>query len=345
MSGAELRVDLDAFAHNIRSVRAQVAPARLMLVVKDDAYGHGLAPIVTRAVREGVDLIGTYDVATACATRALLGGGTTIFAWQTTGSDGIAAALENDVELGIGDAGFLRAVVDVARSRGQAARVHLKIDTGLHRNGIRPEDWPGLIIEVRRAVEEGVLEIEGMWSHISEASDADDDASREIFDLAVRQAIDAGVRVPLRHLAASAAAFARREFRYDAVRIGAFCYGVRSAHGPHERTLGLRPVAALVAPVTAVTDETVSIGVGWLDGLPSALSGRMTVHTAAGPRAVGDVHADRMHVEPWPGAEVGDEVTVFGGPAASATDLAELIDTVGEEILTRVSPQIRRVYL
>lgn len=344
MTGAELRVDLDVLAANIAAVRARVAPAALMLVVKDDAYGLGIPAVVARAQQAGVTRFGAFDVVTGSAVRAVAGPEAQIFAWQTTGPDGIRRALRDRIDLGVGDRDFLTDIAGVARAEGIAARVHLKIDTGLHRNGIRPEDWPDAVAEARRMVEAGLIEIEGVWSHIAEASDAEDDLSRAVFDRAVQQASDAGLRVPLRHLAASAAAFARPEFRYDAVRIGAFCYGVRSADGPHESALGLRSMATLVAPVAAVVGDTVTVGIGALDGLPSNLAGRMPVHTPAGRRTVRAIHADRIEVEGWPGAAIGDEVTVLGGPAASATDLGELIDTVGEEILTRVSPRIARVY-
>lgn len=344
MSGAELRVDLDAFAANLEAVRARVAPARVMLVVKDDAYGQGLEPIILRAREEGIDLFGTFDVDTGCAVRRLIGAEGTIFAWLTVGESEIADALAHEIDLGVGDRGYLRSVAGVAARSGSTARVHLKIDTGLHRNGIRPEEWQEVVAEAHRFETEGSIRIVGVWSHIAEASDADDDDARSVFDDAVGAAESAGLSLELRHLAASAASFARPEFRYDAVRVGAFCYGVRSAGGVGEEELGVQAIAELVAPVSEIDEVSATLQVGWLDGLPSTLAGRMRVHSPEGAHAVQEIGASQTRVERWPGAAVGDVVTVFGQSGASATDLAEMIDTVGEEILTRVSPHVPRVY-
>ncbi len=89
------------------------------------------------------------------------------------------------------------------------------------------------MLERARALEQaGVVRIVGVWSHVAEASDHEDDVARTLFDEAVAAAEAAGFTLEVRHLSASAASFARPEFRYDLVRVGAFCYGVRSAGGP-----------------------------------------------------------------------------------------------------------------
>jgi len=344
MNEPELRIDLDDFAANLTVVRAHVAPAQLMLIVKDDAYGHGLEQIIRRAVVEGIGWFGAFDVRESLRARRAAGPRARVFSWLTVGRDQIADALSSDIDLGVGDAGFLDDVAAVAGASEETARVHLKIDTGLHRNGIRPEDWPMVVDRARAFERAGRIRVVGVWSHLAEASDQEDDAARGIFDEAVRAAEDAGFALEVRHLAASAASFARPQFRYDLVRVGAFCYGVRSAGGPAEADLGVRPVATLLAPVTHVADRAVSIGVGALHGLPSSLARHAVLAPAQGRIAVEDIGPFHTSVSPWPHAAVGDDVTVFGPDAASATDLAETIGTVGEEILVRVSPLVPRVY-
>ena len=344
MNGPQLRIDLDTFASNLGVVRARVAPAKLMLVVKDDAYGHGLDRIVRRAVAEGVRWFGSFDVREALRTRVAAGEDARVFSWLTADVNEIRMALAARIDLGVGDARFLEDIAAVALDEGASARVHLKIDTGLHRNGIRPEDWPMVVDRARAFERAGRIRVVGVWSHLAEASDQEDDAARGIFDEAVRAAEDAGFALEVRHLAASAASFARPQFRYDLVRVGAFCYGVRSAGGPAEADLGVRPVATLLAPVTHVADHAVSIGVGALHGLPSSLARHAVLAPAQGRIAVEDIGPFHTTVSPWPHAAVGEDVTVFGPDAASATDLAETIGTVGEEILVRVSPLVPRVY-
>lgn len=344
MSAPVLHVDLDVFAANIRSVRARTAPAELMLVVKDDAYGHGLDAIVRRAAREGVRWFGAFDVRESLRARHAAGPDARIFSWLTVGREEIAQALRADIDLGVGDAAFLEDIASVARAEQATARIHLKIDTGLHRNGIRPEDWDGALRRARVLEDEGVLRLVGVWSHIAEASDADDDEARTLFDRAVGAAEAAGFALEARHLSASAASHARPEFRYDLVRVGAFCYGVRSAGGPSGRELGIVPIAALRAPITHAADHSATLGVGSLHGLPSALARRAALEVDGTARRIAEIALVHTVIELPPGAKIGDEVTVFGDGAASATDLAEAIGTVGEEILVRISPLIPRNY-
>jgi alanine racemase len=342
VSGVERLVDLDAFAANLARIRATVAPAEMMLVVKNDAYRHGLHGTVNRALRAGVRWFGAFDVQTGERVSARRDDGhpdVRVFIWSLGDERDAARAVAQAMDIGIGDLHHLRLVTGAAAAAGTTARVHLKIDTGLHRNGFRPEQWPAVVGEARAAEEDGTIRVEGIWSHLAEASDAEDDAARAGFDAAVAAARDAGLSPSVLHLAASAAAFARPEFRYDLVRIGAFAYGIRSAGGPPAEDLGIVPVLTVRAAVTSIEGDRVHVGLGSVDGLPSTLAGRMEVDTAAGPVRVLEIHPHHSVVAAWPGAAVRDTVTVFGPPEAagrSATDLAELIDTIGEEIVLRI---------
>lgn len=338
-------IDLDQFAENLAEVRRRSAPATHMLVVKDDAYAHGLVPIVTRAWAEGVRWFGAFDVRTGIATRKALGEHARIFVWLVSGRDEATAAVAANLDIGVGNAALLEDVAAAAGDATKAARVHLKIDTGLHRNGIRPEEWPAVVDRARGLESRGEVEVVGVWSHIGEASDADDDIARAEFEAAVARARTAGLTPRFLHLAASAAAFARPEFRYDLTRIGAFAYGIRPAGGPSEDELGISPIASLTATVTSVDDQAVRVNLGSLDGLPTALQNRMLVATPAGLRTVTEISATWLSIRAWPGVRIGDAVTVFGGvDAPSATDAAEQLGTIGEEIVLRVSPLVTRTY-
>ncbi|KHK97342.1 alanine racemase [Microbacterium mangrovi] len=338
-----LDIDLDALRKNLAEIAARVAPARHMLVVKDDAYGHGLTTIAQTGWDAGVRWFGSFDVAGGRIVRDALGPDARIFAWMIGSREDARLGVKADLDLGVGDTALLEDAAAVG-----AQRVHLKIDTGLHRNGIRPEEWP---VAVRRAAElerSGAIRVVGVWSHIAEASDAEDDAARAVFDWAVAEAQAAGLAPRMRHLAASAASFARSEFRYDMVRVGAFAYGIHPAGGPDAAALGIRPIATLAAPVTAAEEEFVRIGIGMLDGIPSTLAGRVHVGTPGGPRRLVRIDAAESVVAAWPGAAVGDEVAVYGPGRCgelTATDLAESIDTIGEEIALRVSQAVPRSYL
>lgn len=343
MTRPELRLSSGALRANIEAVRARIAPSALMLVLKDDAYGHGLSWAVETAVDSGVEWFGSYDIRSAIAVRRVAGGDVRIFAWVTSTDGEIDDALLQRIDLGVGTIEYLRRIIARAEALGTSARVHLKIDTGLHRNGILPEDWASAVTEARQAERAGHLDIEGVWSHIAEASDADDDVAQTVFLDAVRVVGESGTTPAALHLTASAASWWRPELRGTMSRIGAFCYGVRSADGPELE--GIRPAASLIATVTDIADDEATIGIGSFEGLPSSLSGA-GVGTPGGKRELTSIGHTTSVVRSWPGARIGDEVVVFGDGAhgeESATTLAERIDTVGEEILTRLTSRVRRV--
>lgn len=343
MTRPELRLDASALRSNIAAVQRRIAPSELMIVVKDDAYGHGLSWVVETAVSAGVSWIGSFDVRSAIDVRRVAGGATRIFAWATSTDAEVDDALLHDVDLGVGTADYLTRVIARAAALDVRARVHLKIDTGLHRNGILPEDWASAVAHAREAEAAGELELVGVWSHIAEASDAEDDDAQAVFLEAVRVTGESGPLPELLHLTASAASWWRPELRGTVSRIGAFCYGVRSAEGPELD--GIRPVATLIAPVVDVVDDDVIVGIGSFDGVPSTLAG-IEVGTPAGRRELRAIGATQSTVAGWPGVAVGDTVRIFGAGdlgEASATTLAERIDTVGEEILTRLTGRVRRV--
>lgn len=345
MSRPELRLSTRTFRRNIEAVRVRIAPSTLMLVVKDDAYGHGLSWTVTEAEVAGVEWFGSYDIRTALDVRREVGGAARIFAWATSTDAEIDDALLHEVDLGVGSADYLDRVILRAHALGVRARVHLKIDTGLHRNGLLPQDWEAAVSVARAAERTGSVELVGIWSHIAEASDAEDDEARAVFLDAIRVAGETGPTPALQHLTASAASWWRSELRGSLSRVGAFCYGVRSADGPELD--GIAPIASLVATVIEIDGADAVVGIGSFDGLPSALRGS-AVGTPAGSRELRRVDHTMCVVEGWDGMTVGDEVHIFGTGAygeASATTLAEAIGTVGEEILTRLSPRVRRTVI
>jgi len=244
---ARLHVDVTALASNIARVRETVAPAELMLVVKDDAYGHGLDAVVRAATAADVRWFGAFDVRTGIAVRANVGDDARIFAWIAASRDDLGAAIAARIDLGIGDAALLEELADAAADAGATPRVHLKIDTGLHRNGVRPEHWPAFVARAAELQSAGLIDVVGVWSHIAEASDAEDDDARAVFEAALALAEAAGIHPSVRHLAASAASFARPEFRYDMVRVGAFCYGIRSAGVTVSRTRAMFDARAVTS--------------------------------------------------------------------------------------------------
>ncbi|WP_029149990.1 alanine racemase [Microbacterium indicum] len=343
---AELRVDLAQLRRNVRAVRAHMSPAETMIVIKDDAYALGVSEVAAAAAEAGARWFGGIDIPSALGAKAAAGSTVRVLAWATAGEDEAARALSAGLELGVGDADYLERVARAAEATGIVAPVHLKADTGLHRNGVRPEEWRAFCERARALEIAGSVRVVGLWTHIAEASDAEDDRARAAFDAAIDGARAAGLEPAVRHLAASAAAWHRPEFRYDLVRIGAFAYGVRSEGGPD--VPGIAPVASLVARVVRVEGDAAVVDLGSVDGFPSTAAGRIEVAGPAGRRPLLAVGAFESRVAAWDGAAAGDEVVVFGPGTRgelTPTDVGEAIGTVGEEPQLRIARHVRRVYL
>lgn len=344
LKGPVLRISRAQLVRNILEVQQQLAPSTMMLVMKDDAYGHGLDAVVDAAQAEpGVSLFGGYDVMTSLRIRSIAVPHSRVFAWATSDDDEVRHALHSNIELGVGTLPYLRRVIAIAGAMGITATVHLKIDTGLRRNGVRAEEWPGFAALAVEAQQAGLIEIVGVWSHLAEASDAEDDIAAAEFRSAVKILRAAGADPTDLHLTASAASWWRPELRGSVCRIGAFCYGIRSADGPE--LAGIRPIATLEATVLDLEDESVRVGIGSLHGLSSTLVGA-SIATPAGRREILRIDDVSLSVGSWSNARIGDTVQIFGPGdhgEDDATTLAEYLDTVGEEIITRLTSQVGRV--
>jgi alanine racemase len=336
-------VNLSALGHNLDVARATVQPARLMLVVKDDAYGHGLSEVVTAALAAGIEALGTLDVATAINLRAAgVDKSVLLFAWNLVPGEDASDAVAARVDLGISSISELQAV---ARHRADApARIHLEIDTGLGRNGARPEAWPSLVHDARALEAAGIVDIVGVWTHLAEASFDEDSAAIEAFRAAVAILQDGRQRPVLQHLAASAASFSRPDSRFDMARVGAFVYGIAPGDGISPASLGLRPVMALRARIVDVdVDGRGRLPLGSTDGLPSTGPGVLLASHDGAPISI--VRIDLHSTLLAPGLELGDTVTLFGdGMRGEPTvqEWADALGTIGEEVVVRLTQRIER---
>ncbi|MEO6826103.1 MAG: alanine racemase [Microbacteriaceae bacterium] len=351
----EAIVDLDAYRHNVSRLARLVAPAELMVMVKANAYGHGLLPIALAAVECGIRRIGVLDVETGLALRrAGVGREVTLFAWLLAPDENYREAIEAGVDLGISQVEQLHAIAACGAS--EPARLHLKIDTGLHRNGATEQEWPGLVQAALAMQDAGTGELYAIWTHISEASDEDDTQAIRRFDAAIALAERLGARPKLRHLAASAAGFSRADCRFDLVRMGAFGYGISPGDGISPAELGLIPALTLTAQVSTVIRRDgrnlAVVPIGHADGVPAGAGGKLsvTIHGTVYP-IVGQVQADYFVIDLGADAasvRAGAVVVLYGrGDRGEFTlqQWADTLDTIGEEIVVRLPPTVPRRYL
>ncbi|MBC7518706.1 MAG: alanine racemase [Microbacteriaceae bacterium] len=347
-------VDLDAYRRNLALIRDRIAPAELMVMVKANAYGHGLLPVARAAVGAGIRFIGVLDAESGLALREDgIGSDVRMFAWLFGPQEDYRRLIDADIDLGISHLHQLERIATAAVGAGRPARLHLKIDTGLHRNGASIDEWP---VFVERALElqaTGLVEVFAAWTHIAEASDAEDTLAIERFDRALALAQTLGARFSLRHLAASAAGFSRPDARFDVVRVGAFTYGIAPGSGIGPMSLGLEPVLSLTAEVTALTTANgkslARLAVGYADGLPSAAGGRCTVLVAGVQCVLVSVFAGYSLIDITAvRVAVGDSAELFGAGRGGGNTLqswADALKTIGEELVAHLNVRVSRRYL
>jgi alanine racemase len=342
-----IEIDLDAFRANVRKLADIAAPARTMLAVKADGYGHGMLAISRAALESGADSLAVLDVAAALELRDA-GIDAQLFAWLHGEETDFRTAIEHGIDLGVSSLVELRRIGDAGADR--PADVHLKIDTGLHRNGASPEDWPALVGEAIAYQERGQVRVAGIWSHLADASPADDAAALAEFRAAVAVAAGIGVPTegpdrPLLHLAASSAGIRMPEARLDLVRFGIAAYGSSPFDDQTAQELGMRAPMTVYATVIASGAGTSTVDLGAADGIPPHVrDGRVLID---GSRVrVRSVGVDTLEVATE--APLGTEAIVFGPGdrgEPTAEEWAAWSGTIGDEILARASRRIPRVYL
>ena len=355
-------VDLAAIRHNLGVLRAAAPGALQLATVKANAYGHGLVPVALAALDGGADWLGVAQLAEAFALRRGLDeagvarADAPLLAWISTSSSDFSAAIEADIDLSVSWTWVLADICAAAREVGRPARVHVKIDTGMSRAGSTLADLPALASALRMAVDDGLVDVVGAWSHMSRADDPSEAGNAStashvrIFEEGLAILADAGITPRIRHLAATSGILWHPEAHYDMVRAGIGLYGLSPdpAVATSEQ-LGLIPALELRAPLTSVKvieeGTPVSYGGTWVaptrrwiglvplgygDGILRAVSNkaRVVVHTASGPfnaPIVGRVCMDQFMVDLGPaGGDAGTPTARSGQAPAAPGDIATL---------------------
>ncbi|HEY2697066.1 MAG TPA: alanine racemase [Pseudonocardiaceae bacterium] len=362
---AEVVVDLDAIAHNVRlfADRAAASGAATLVAVKADGYGHGAVQVADAALRAGATWLGSCSLAEALALREA-GIAGRILAWLDLPTVDYAPGIAADVDISVASIEALDAVLRT----GQHARLHLKIDTGLSRGGAVADEWPALVERAADAHRDGAIELVAVWSHLACADEPGHpsiDLQAKRFDAAYQVVVEHGLR-PLRHIANSAATLTRPDLHFDLVRVGIGAYGLN----PVPQQEDLRPAMSFHSSIAFTkrvpAGESVSYGhtwtapmettlalipVGYADGVPRGLSGRLDVWIAGERRPiVGRVSMDQI-VADIGDADVrpGEPVVLFGDGAhgePTAREWADRLGTIDYEIVTGMyRPRVSRRYL
>jgi alanine racemase len=362
-----VEVSLACLTENFRAIRAAVAPAAVMPIVKANAYGHGLVDVARHLVSLGAASLGVAFLEEAVELRSagihlpiLVMGG--ILGAQ------IPVFLRHGLTLTASSIDKLRDIDATARDLGVTATVHLKIDTGMERIGVHYYSARGLL---ERAADCQHVRVEGIYSHFANADAADLTSARVQLDR-FRQVLEwydkRGVPPPVRHMANSGAILQLPESYLDLVRPGILLYGVYPS-AEVEKTIAVRPALSWKSRVVyfkVVTPghpvgygstwqadhpvRVVTVPVGYGDGYFRALSNVAEV-IIRGKRypVVGRVSMDQIMVNiEWNTAYNGDPVVLLGadgGEIVTCEHLAAWVGTVPYEVLTNINTRVPRVYV
>jgi alanine racemase len=364
----EAAVDLDAIRRNVATLRAGT-PAEIMAVVKADAYGHGLLPSARAALAGGATWLGVAIVEEALALRAAgLSAPMLVCLWTPSEAGTIAAAITAGVDLTVSSRWALDVVTAAARQVGTPARVHLKIDTGLSRNGCYVADWPDLVEAAAKAQAGAEIEVIGIWSHFACA----DEPGHPTIGRQVRAFHDAldvagrgGITPLVRHLANSAATLTLPDAHFDLVRPGIAVYGLSPVPGDFGLTpaMTLRAEVALAKRVRAgegvsyghtyTTDRETTLALvplGYADGIPRAASNVAPLAiNGRRYRISGRVCMDQIVVDVGDDEVAAGDTAVIFGPGRdgepTAQEWADILDTIHYEVVTRIGPRVTRTYV
>jgi alanine racemase len=357
-----IEVDSGAIASNVRALRGLIR-GRVMAVVKANGYGHGAALAARSAVRGGASMIGVARAEEGLELRRA-GIEAPILVLGLTPAGQLAEAIAGGVSLTLWSEDQLQAASAAARSAGRKATVHIKVETGMSRIGVRPESTRAL---VELAAASG-LELEGVYTHFASADEpeaATTQMQERVFREVLASLASAGLKPGLVHAANSAGAIAHPSSQFDMVRAGVAIYGLDPS--PTCRLpSGFRPalewksqlsqvktvpagtgVSYGHAYITAEDERIGTVPVGYADGLRRTDGNEVLIGGRPVP-VVGRVCMDQILVrlDVPEAAAVGDEVVLIGrqgDQTIAAEDLARRWGTINYEVVCGLSARVARL--
>ena len=367
------QIDLDAIHNNMEQMHRNLKPGTKMIgVIKTDAYGHGAVQIG----RELELLPYVYGYATATAEEALIlrhaGLQKPILILGYTFPACYEELIRQDIRMTVFREDSIEQLADSARRAGKPARVHVKVETGMNRLGIRPDE-SGLRFVEKVLHTEGLM-LEGMFTHFARADEKDKTAARKqlalLQDFMKRAETELDFQILVKHCANSASIVELPEADMDVVRAGITLYGMWPSVEVSRDIISLQPVLSLRSRIvyikevepgmeisyggTYVTPERMRIAtipVGYGDGYPRSLSGKgwVLIHGKKAP-VLGRVCMDQFMVSlaGIPEAEEGDVVTLIGRDGAEQITMEELGELSGRfnyELACGLGKRIPRVYV
>ena len=376
-------VDLEAIARNVQALRGITHPgARILAVVKANAYGHGCVRVSETALANGADALGVARIEEGRLLREA-GISAPILIFGYTPEPDLPGLIKYDLTATIFSPSTGQAMSRVAMKLGRTIRAHVKIDTGMGRLGFLPDDmrYPGgcgdrldaLAADVSDISKLPGLDLEGIYTHFATADKSDKQYASDQFNIflsLIERLKKAGLEIPIHHAANSGAIIDMPATHLDMVRAGIAMYGLYPSPEIDRHRISLIPAMSLKSRIvhlkkvpsrfavsygraqeTTAPTVIATVPIGYADGYSRRFScrGHMLVRGRKAP-VIGRVCMDltMLDVGHIPDVELNDDVVVFGrqGDASiSVEELADALDTIHYEIVTSVSERIPRVYV
>ncbi|MEL7568237.1 MAG: alanine racemase [Dehalobacterium sp.] len=363
-------VDLGAIAHNVREIRRIVKPeTKIMAVVKANGYGHGALKIAQTALKNGVQYLSVATLGEAVKLREQ-GIEAPILIMGYTTLDQVPDLLDYQITTTVFTLDMAEALSHGALERGEKAKVHIKIDTGMGRIGFMPQK--GTVELIKKIVNMEGLWVEGIFTHFAVADETDKTYTRQQFQSFTKLIADLeeeGISIPIKHAANSAAIIDLPETHLDMVRAGIILYGLYPSSEVDKGRINLIPAMEVKAKVSfvkkvgagtsisygrkyIVENEAViaSLPLGYADGYTRRLSNQSQV-LLGGKRipVVGTICMDQLMVNASlvPEVKIDDEVVVIGRQGKeqiTVEEVAKMLKTINYEIICMISERVPRIY-
>ncbi len=367
---AWLEINLDNYEHNIKLIKGLLCKKTLLTaVVKADAYGHGAVEISKKALESGADrlAVAVLDEAEELRKSDLPKIPILILGW--TPKEQYERVIEHNLIQTVYDYQDVLALNEAAEKMNRKAKIHIKIDTGMSRLGIKPEQG---IEFVKKVNELSNIIIEGIYTHFSSADENNKEFTFQQFNIfkdLISKLKESGISIPIKHAANSAAIIDMPELQMDMVRAGIISYGLWPSNEV-KRKIDLKAVMSLKSrlayvktveegtPIsygrTYVTEKKSRVGtipLGYADGYSRLLSSDFEV-IVKGKKVpiIGRICMDQFMVDlsGINSVEKGDVVTLLGednGEVITADEMAEKLSTINYEIVSSFTKRLPRVYI
>ena len=363
-------VDLDAIAHNIKEIRKITNPnAKIMAVVKADAYGHGFLEVAKTLLENGADRLA---VAVLQEGKQLRSRGVTvpILILGASGEEAVEDLINFDITPSVFTYEFAKELSYEAERKEKVTKIHIKIDTGMSRIGfLAGENNEEIVDEIIKISKLPYIEIEGIFSHFATSDEYDKSYTLlqygRFMDVCNRLE-EKGLNIPIKHICNSAGIMMYPEMHLDMVRPGVILYGMYPSDEVDKSRLDLIPAMTLKSTITHIkevepgrgvsygkeyiTDKKTKIAtvpIGYADGYLRKLAkhGKMIVDGVKVP-IIGRICMDQCMIDVTNvhNIDKGDEVIIFGREGVTVDDLAEWLETINYEVSCVIGKRIPRIY-